>query len=331
MIFPATYQCLAQHEFELGEHKIVPIRYNDRIKIMKWRNEQMYHLRQAEPLTIQSQENYFKNTISLLFTQEKPSQILFSYLRNDECIGYGGLVHINWVDRNAEISFVLDTKYEKSGFSFHWSTYLKLIEKVAFKELFLHKIFTYAFDLRPHLYEILEENEYNNEAILKEHCFFNMNFIDVYIHEKRNPFNLNVLQENQKELLFNWANDIDVRKNAINKDPILWESHINWFETKLNNPKSKIFIFEKNKEPLGQIRIDQMDNDMWEIDYSIANIHRGKGFGYFMTKSLIRLFPNTQFRAIVKTDNIASQKVFVKLGFKYKERANDNLIEYFLD
>jgi RimJ/RimL family protein N-acetyltransferase len=49
-----------------------------------------------------------------------------------------------------------------------------------------HKIFTYAFDLRPHLYKILEENDYQNEARLKEHCFYKGKYIDVIIHSKIN-------------------------------------------------------------------------------------------------------------------------------------------------
>lgn len=45
------YKCLNQQEFEYGEYQLVPIRHKDRYDIMQWRNEQIYHLRQAEPLT----------------------------------------------------------------------------------------------------------------------------------------------------------------------------------------------------------------------------------------------------------------------------------------
>ena len=54
----------------------------DRLAIMKWRNEQMYHLRQDKPLTEKSQEYYFKTSIAPLFDQDNPSQILFSYFKN---------------------------------------------------------------------------------------------------------------------------------------------------------------------------------------------------------------------------------------------------------
>jgi hypothetical protein len=49
----------------------------DRFDIMKWRNEQIYHLRQDKPLTAEDQEYYFSNVIASLFEQAKPNQILF--------------------------------------------------------------------------------------------------------------------------------------------------------------------------------------------------------------------------------------------------------------
>lgn len=184
MNFTRKYKCLNQNVFQNGGHSIVPIRYEDRLDIMQWRNEQIYHLRQNEPLTEKKQDEYFENVVSKLFDQEKPEQLLFSYLESGKCIGYGGLVHINWIDKNAEISFVMNTKLEQEFFEFHWGTYLQLIEKVAFEELGLHKIFIYAFDIRPHLYKAIEVVGYEKEAVLKEHCFFQNKFIDVVIHSK---------------------------------------------------------------------------------------------------------------------------------------------------
>lgn len=180
------YKVLNNQNFVDGDYSIVPIRYEDRFDIMNWRNEQIYHLRQEKPLTIKNQENYFKTIVSQLFDQEKPNQILFSFLEKDICIGYGGLVHINWIDKNAEISFIMNTKLEESKFSMIWLNYLNLIEQMAFDELKLHKIYTYAFDLRPHLYDVLLRANYKEDARLKEHCLFNGNYIDVIIHSKIN-------------------------------------------------------------------------------------------------------------------------------------------------
>lgn len=178
----AHYICLKQQEFSLGDYKLVPLRYEDRFLIMKWRNEQIYHLRQASPLTEEDQQRYFDNVVAKLYDNPKPDQILFSYLENDTCIGYGGLVHINWVDRNAEISFIMDTRLEKEHFAKHWSNYLTMLKVVAFKDIGLHKIYTYAFDLRPHLYPIFEIAGFVREATLKDHCCYNGEYKDVIIH-----------------------------------------------------------------------------------------------------------------------------------------------------
>jgi RimJ/RimL family protein N-acetyltransferase len=180
------YSCLKKQLFEINEYKIVPIRLEDRYDIMKWRNEQIYHLRQNRLLNEDDQDHYFENVIKPLFHEDKPSQILYSYLYKEKCIGYGGLVHINWVDRNAELSFIIDTSLEKNEFDIHYTNYLQLIEEVAFIEIGLHKIFTFAFDVRPRLYEIFEKNGFDFEARLKDHVFFNNNYIDVVIHKKIN-------------------------------------------------------------------------------------------------------------------------------------------------
>ena len=180
------YKCLEKQVYKSGKFSLVPLRSEDKFEIMKWRNEQIYHLRQQKPLNEIEQEKYFKTVVASLFEQEQPAQVLFSYLENDECIGYGGLVHINWKDWYAEISFIINTALEKDFFQFHWTTYLSLIEQVAFEGLKLHKIFTYTYDLRPHLYKAVEAAGFKQEARLKEHCFFNGRYIDIVIHSKIN-------------------------------------------------------------------------------------------------------------------------------------------------
>lgn len=179
-----SYKVLNKQIFTNGNYSIVPIRFEDRLDIMKWRNEQIYHLRQNKPLTEEDQNRYFETVVSKLFDQENPTQILFSYLEGDQCIGYGGLVHINWNDKNAEISFIMNTELEKNDFEENWSTYLRLIENVAFSELKLHKLYVYAFDLRSHLYQALLKNDYFLDARLKDHCFFNGEAKDVVIYSK---------------------------------------------------------------------------------------------------------------------------------------------------
>ena len=180
------YVSLNNQVFPSEEYSLVPIRFEDRLLIMQWRNEQIYHLRQNKLLTEADQDNYFNHVISKEFTQGKPGQLLFSFLKNGICIGYGGLVHINYVDKNAEISFIMNTSLETGFFEINWLAYLHLIQKVAFEELKFHKIFTYAFDIRPHLYPMLLKAGFYEDARLKNHCYFDDKYIDVLIHSKLN-------------------------------------------------------------------------------------------------------------------------------------------------
>jgi hypothetical protein len=162
------YKCLNTQEFQIDQYKIVPIRFEDRYDIMKWRNEQMYHLRQSTFLTIKDQDLYFENVVSKLFNQENPNQILFSYLENGICRGYGGLVHLDWKKKTGEISFLISTELEELFFEKYWNLFLKMVEQLAFKVLCFNKIYTYAYDLRPKLYNCLEKAEFKLEKIIEE-------------------------------------------------------------------------------------------------------------------------------------------------------------------
>ena len=325
MKFPEKYKCLEANSFSDGAYTLVPIRYEDRMKIMQWRNEQIYHLRQNKPLTEEDQENYFRNVVSKLFEQEKPDQILFSYLKEGECIGYGGLVHINWMDRNAEISFIMATHLEENDFEFHWTTYLKLIEKVAFVELKLHKLYTYAFDIRPHLYLALEKVDYVKEAVLKEHCCFNNVFKDVVIHSKlNNEFTLRKVNESDLELTYKWANDEETRRNSFNSEMISFSNHKSWFDQKINNESANYFIAEIKGKPCGFIRFDTIE-DQTTIGILIDKDFRGKGLASKILKKSCENFLhefNNKIFAYIKPTNLASCKSFEKAGFKFLEETN---------
>lgn len=118
------------------------------------------------------------------------------------------------------------------------------------------------------------------------------------------------------KLLFEWANNIEVRQNAISKDQILWENHVDWFNSKINSRDSKIFILEFYNMPVGQIRYDRKD-DYWVIDYSVDLKHRGIGFGKLLIEKTLLFFEKNKIRAMVKKENLASANIFVSLNFNF--------------
>lgn len=315
------YKALKTQIFKLGEFSIIPIRFEDRFQIMKWRNEQVYHLRQNKILKEEDQNQYFENVVNSLFLLEHPDQILFSFMKENKCIGYGGLVHINWIDKNAEISFLMDTELEANKFEFLWIKFLKLIQIVAFEDIGLHKIFTYAFDLRPRLYTALKESDFEHDATLNEHCFFEGEFLNVLIHAKINHLKLrpaNVLDINQT---FTWASNKNIRRYSFNQEEIQFNAHSTWFISKLKNENCKYYILENILGTgLGSIRLD-VENDSATISYLIDEKFFGRGLGTKIIKLLVNKIKEEKQNiktliGYVQQENLASVRIFEKLGFE---------------
>ena len=326
------YKALTQQTYKNGEFEIVPIRHEDRFAIMKWRNEQIYHLRQSEALTVEKQDFYFNTTVASLFNVKEPNQILFSFLERNECIGYGGLVHINWIDKNAEVSFIMNSRLEEVSFSKNWSKFLAMIEKVAFEDLSLNKIFTYSFDVRPHLYLVLEENGFKREAVLKNHCLIEDEYKDVLIHSLlKKDIEFRKVDCYDLNLTYSWAINSVIRQYSLNKSEITLQCHSEWFNSKLNSPNCLYFIAEKQKEPVGSFRLDIDSAGCGYISYLIDPKYHGNGFGSELLRMGVRIAKESldvkYIIGEVISENQASVKVFQNLRFT-KIGTTKNLIRY---
>ena len=320
-----TYKALNKQVYLHEPYSLVPIRMEDRYNIMQWRNEQIYHLRQAEPLTEARQDAYFKEVVSALFEQEQPNQILFSFLKGEECIGYGGLVHINWVDRNAEISFIMKTELEAFHFRENWKVYLGLIEEVAFEDVRLHKVFTYAFDVRPHLYPTLEEAGLKREAVLPEHCLFDGKFLSVVIYSKINrKVELRKATMEDVDITFQWANNPTVRRFALTQDEISKTGHLKWFASKIANADCLYYIAVYNQTIVGSFRLDITDESIGIISYLLEPAFHGIGLGkLLLMEGVEKARVHERVECIVgyvKPENGASSHLFKKLGFVEKSK-----------
>lgn len=181
---PDTYRCLSKQTFSMLDYELVPIREKDIIPIMHWRNAQMNILRQSRPITTEEQLSYYEHHIRPCFTTPRPQMVLFSYLLNRRCIGYGGFVHIDWGNRRAEVSFLLDPARttDEDTYARDFSLFLQLIKKIAFHELKFQKLVTETYDCRPlHIY-ILEHAGFTLEGRLKKHVMIDGKPVDSLMH-----------------------------------------------------------------------------------------------------------------------------------------------------
>lgn len=131
-------------------------------------------------------------------------------------------------------------------------------------------------------------------------------------------------------LFFDWANEAEVRQNAINQEPIVWENHLRWFTKKLDADETIILILEQEGAPLGQIRFDNDESDRWIIDYSINKGQRGKGYGKILLALSIAYLKERQVKGevigMVKESNMASAVAFRKSSFK--ESMSGNMLQF---
>jgi RimJ/RimL family protein N-acetyltransferase len=121
-------------------------------------------------------------------------------------------------------------------------------------------------------------------------------------------------------LLWEWANDSDVRAASFSSAPISWEGHAAWFEERLNTDGSLILIAENDVGyPCGQIRFDSRTDGDWEIDVSLAKNMRRRGLAGVLialgVREMLRRHPGVTIHALVKPENTASSKAFQKANF----------------
>lgn len=127
---------------------------------------------------------------------------------------------------------------------------------------------------------------------------------------------------------FEWANDSAVRSNSFNSEAIEFTGHKKWFESKVASKNSILLVCNlPDGSPVGQVRFDlNTEAERWFIDYSIGCAYRGQGLGGASVEAALmylraELKIPFELAAEVKLGNIASSRIFEKLGF-IKESVN---------
>lgn len=114
--------------------------------------------------------------------------------------------------------------------------------------------------------------------------------------------------------VFELSNDKDVRKNSINKEFISWENHVVWFENRLLNPVPFYIIEDDKHNFIAQTRFEKEKENIF-ISVSITKAYRGRGYGTKIIKECTKKSNFKKVYALVKSDNVQSQKAFIKAGY----------------
>ncbi len=139
------------------------------------------------------------------------------------------------------------------------------------------------------------------------------------------------------KMLLDWRNDPETRAASFDTREIRFEDHMRWYEKALADPSALMYIMEDDGEAVGQIRLNVEVEDTdgkWNsysnevrdssktrarISYSVAPGFRGRGYGsklLALVEEQAKLDARTStLYGEVRTDNIASQKAFLKNGY----------------
>ena len=179
-----SYKCLNAQEWIEGTYELRTISPAEIQLIREWRNLQMDILRQNNEISQSAQEEYFNKYIWPDMKLEKPKNILLSFYYKKKLIGYGGLVHISWENKNAEISFLLNHSDSANIgiYTEHFIAFLKLIKKISFMDLKFEKIYTETYDIRRHHVLVLEKNGMVLEGIKRRHILLGNKYVDSLMH-----------------------------------------------------------------------------------------------------------------------------------------------------
>ena len=123
------------------------------------------------------------------------------------------------------------------------------------------------------------------------------------------------------QLIWELANDPFVRESSFSSQPIAWDTHISWFQTKISDPDFFLYIvLTPDQQLIGQIRFEKKEK-IFFISYSLAEKFRSLGLGTVLLKVGMRKLQSETGKKIlvqgeVKPQNAASIKSFEKCGFE---------------
>ena len=155
-------------------------------------------------------------------------------------------------------------------------------------------------------------------------------------------FNLKIRNaiESDEKIILKLRNDKLSRKMSGDKSSINFSQHKSWYSSIINNKNSKLKIgYSLNTNDLiGYVRFDKLTNISYRISINIDKRFRGMKLSMPLLVKSMKSFrrKNILFIAEIHKDNIASLKLFKKLGFKQYSSSNNfnffkNSLNYILE
>ena len=132
---------------------------------------------------------------------------------------------------------------------------------------------------------------------------------------------LRIAEVGDRERVLEWRNDPESIRASMSKEPVAAEMHQQWFERVLENTKTKLFVADYHRQPVGMVRADLQD-DGWRLSWIVAPECRGSGFAVPMVREIIGKL-DAPASAVVHRDNFRSHVVATKAGMTKEKVVGD--------
>lgn len=133
------------------------------------------------------------------------------------------------------------------------------------------------------------------------------------------------------QLLLAWRNDPVTRANSLNTEIITPANHLRWLSITIKNARRQLLIAEERNIAVGTVSIEKNKNKSYEISWTVAPEHRGKGIGKKMVAAVIRAYDVSKLHATIKSSNIASIRIAEQLHIPYSLDSSRLRITLLLD
>lgn len=130
---------------------------------------------------------------------------------------------------------------------------------------------------------------------------------------------LRQVEEADVNLIFEWANEEECRRNSFSSEKIKYQDHVQWFKDALERKDLYLYILMVEQRPVGLIRFQIKEEDAI-VSCSIDRNERGKGYGSKIFEAGEAMIAGRikvkRLVSEVKKENIASQKALEKCGYQ---------------
>ena len=143
---------------------------------------------------------------------------------------------------------------------------------------------------------------------------------------------LRLAELKDKCLLYRWVNSKDSLGIKIKTEKkISFSNHEIWFEERLKDYNTFIWIIEENKnKPIGQIRFQYSKEKYFDIDIYIINKFRKLGIASIELKNAENISNVKPLRATVRKNNYSSYLFFNRNGYRliFEDQESWVLVKY---